>query len=179
MYQTLYFHLQSTYTQLTGPKPPPAPTYVGNLLMSTKLSCCCGVWLVDNFHGSESTWKCGHEKTKKKTDGLVVKNKPIKWEWGDFSSNLFEKWRVNTKVFGHYVKAEEVTIDTRTSHGQTIHVLMLLCRFSKQCKSLCILVTQTAGKTNVLPYQPFPCNSHKHYYRKPIYSFKNMTSKWP
>lgn len=45
----------------------------------------------------------------------------------DYSSNLLKKWRVNTKVFGHNVETEEVTVDTRTSHGQTIHVLMLIC----------------------------------------------------
>lgn len=51
-----------THQELTGPNPPPAPTYLGNLLMSTKLSCCCGVWLVDNLHGSESTWRPSHRE---------------------------------------------------------------------------------------------------------------------
>lgn len=62
---------------------------------------------------------------------------------GDYSSNLLKKWRVNTKVFGHNVETEEVPVNTRTSHGQTIHVLMLLCRLPKQSKSLGILITKT------------------------------------
>lgn len=41
-------------------------------------------------------------------------------------SNLSKKWRVNTEVFGHNVETEEVTVNARTSHGQTIHVLMLI-----------------------------------------------------
>lgn len=53
-----------TDQELTGPNPPPAPTYLGNLLMSTKLSCCCGVWLVDSLHGSESTWRPTHWEQK-------------------------------------------------------------------------------------------------------------------
>lgn len=40
--------------------------------MSTKLSCCCGVWLVDNLHGSESTWRRTHWEQKDCfTKGLV------------------------------------------------------------------------------------------------------------
>lgn len=53
-----------TDQELTGPNPPPAPTYLGNLLTSTKLSCCCGVWLVDNRHGSESTCRQTHWEQK-------------------------------------------------------------------------------------------------------------------
>lgn len=58
-------------------------------------------------------------------------------------SHLFKKRRVDTKVFGHNVQTEKVAVDTRTSHGQTIHVLMLVCCLPKQGKSLGILITHT------------------------------------
>lgn len=42
---------------LTGPKPPPLDTYSGFFSKSNSSTCCCGVWLVDNLHGSDKT--CG------------------------------------------------------------------------------------------------------------------------
>lgn len=45
---------------LTGPKPPPLHTYSGFLSKSNSSTCCCGVWLVDNLHGSDKT--CGVEQ---------------------------------------------------------------------------------------------------------------------
>lgn len=61
----------------------------------------------------------------------------------DYCSNLRKKRRVNTEVFGHYVEAEEVAVDARAGHGQTIHVLMLICRLPKQGKFLGVLITKT------------------------------------
>lgn len=47
--------LYGGWLRLTGPKPPPAPTYLGNIWMSMRSSCCWGVWLVERRQGSDKT----------------------------------------------------------------------------------------------------------------------------
>lgn len=56
---------------LTGPNPPPAPTYLGNFWMSMRLSCCWGVWLVERRQGSDKT--CQTKLT------LKLRNKVYVW----------------------------------------------------------------------------------------------------
>lgn len=60
--------------------------------------------------------------------------------------NLFKKWRVDVKVFGHNVETEEVAVDPRASHGQTVHVLMLVGCSPKQGQPLRGLITNTHKK---------------------------------
>lgn len=63
--------------------------------------------------------------------------------------NLFEKRRVDAKVFGHNVETEEVAVDPGASHGQAVHVLMLVGSSPKQGQPLCVLITNTHGGEGV------------------------------
>lgn len=57
--------------------------------------------------------------------------------------NLFKKWRVQVKVFGHNVETEEVAVDPGAGHGQTVHVLMLVGGSPKQGQPLAVLIANT------------------------------------
>lgn len=96
---------------------------------------------MDNLHGSESTWR---RNTESSEDALqrCRENAQGRKQFGSHS-DLFEERRVDVEIFGHDVQTQEMSVDARTGHGQAIHVLVLICCFPKQSKSLGILTEDT------------------------------------
>ena len=57
-----------------------------------------------------------------------------------FQAHLFEEGGVHTKVLGHHIQTEEVSVDAVARHSQSVEVLMLLGSPSEQLSAMLLLL---------------------------------------